>query len=73
MHNDVNKRVQELGISSKVKILGFRNDIDSIMSCSDILLMPSLFEGLPLTAIEAGMQWAKLFLGRYNYRRNKAN
>lgn len=62
LRNDVDKRVQELGISDKVKILGFRNDIDSIMSCSDILLMPSLFEGLPLTAIEAECNGLNCFL-----------
>lgn len=46
-------KISELGIEKSVRMLGFRNDIGALMSCSDILLMPSLFEGLPLTAIEA--------------------
>ena len=62
LRNEVETRISELGISEKVKMLGFRNDIGSVMSCSDILLMPSLFEGLPLTAIEAECNGLTCFL-----------
>ena len=41
------------GISHRVKFLGFRPDIKDVMAALDILVLPSLFEGLPLVALEA--------------------
>ena len=41
------------GISHRVKFLGFRPDIRDIMGSLDILVLPSLFEGLPLVVLEA--------------------
>ena len=49
----VQERVAFHGLEANVKILGLRNDVNKILSAVDILLMPSLFEGLPLSAIEA--------------------
>ncbi len=40
-------------ISNKVKFLGFRSDIIPVLGSLDILVLPSLFEGLPLVALEA--------------------
>lgn len=47
------KRVCELGIKEKVVFLGVRTDIPNILSASDLFLFPSLFEGLPVSLIEA--------------------
>lgn len=62
LKNEVEKAVFERGLSANVKMLGFRKDISELMSCSDILLMPSLFEGLPITAIEAECNGLNCFL-----------
>lgn len=45
--------VDELGISKHVTFLGVRNDLPDLLSAADSLLLPSLNEGFPRTAIEA--------------------
>lgn len=42
-----------LGVSSNLVILGFREDIYKYYSAMDIFVLPSLFEGLPITVVEA--------------------
>lgn len=39
-------------IQNNVHFLGFREDIPELLAILDILLLPSLFEGMPLTLIE---------------------
>jgi glycosyltransferase involved in cell wall biosynthesis len=43
----------KLGISENVTFLGVRNDLPSILNSADSVLMPSLNEGFPRTAIES--------------------
>jgi len=43
----------KLGISDKVKLLGFRNDIPELLSVIDIFVLPSLWEGMPNVVLEA--------------------
>lgn len=43
----------DLAINENIIFLGYRNDIQSIMSQLDLLVLSSLWEGLPLTPIEA--------------------
>ena len=45
--------VEELGLSERVKLLGFRRDIAEIMVASDVLVFPSIHEGLPVAVMEA--------------------
>lgn len=51
--NETKALVSELKLTDKVRFLGIRNDISGIMSSSDVFLLPSLYEGFPLTIIEA--------------------
>lgn len=44
---------KKLGISYKVKFLGFREDIPEILAISDIFVLSSFHEGLPLAVIES--------------------
>jgi len=44
---------ESLGIRKKVHFLGFRTDVLELMSILDISVLPSLFEGLPRTLMEA--------------------
>lgn len=43
----------ELGISDKVKFLGFIKDIPKLLSVIDIFVLPSLWEGMPNVVLEA--------------------
>ena len=42
-----------LGIASRVTFLGFRDDLPVLMACADVVVLPSLAEGLPLAVLEA--------------------
>jgi len=42
-----------LGIGESVRFLGVRNDIPDILSSLDVLVMPSLIEGMPMALLEA--------------------
>ena len=44
---------QELGIASHVILTGFRHDIPEILAATDVFVLPSLSEGLPLSLLEA--------------------
>lgn len=44
---------RELGLEDRVLFLGQRRDIASLLRASDAFVLPSLFEGLPLVALEA--------------------
>lgn len=47
------KQVQELGVQDAVHFMGFRDDVANCMHQSDVVVMSSIYEGLPLTPIEA--------------------
>jgi len=51
--NFLGSLVSELGISEQVEFLGVRNDVPELLGAADSVLMPSLTEGFPRTAIEA--------------------
>jgi glycosyltransferase involved in cell wall biosynthesis len=44
---------KHLGIRSSVCFLGARKDIPQLLSSMDVVVMPSLFEGLPMALLEA--------------------
>jgi glycosyltransferase involved in cell wall biosynthesis len=44
---------EQEGHASRVRILGWRNDVPKILSAADVLYLPSRWEGLPLTLVEA--------------------
>ena len=50
---NVKRRIDELGIFDSVLFLGRRNDIPEIMNALDAFLMPSNYEGLPVSIVEA--------------------
>lgn len=49
----VKARVQELGLTDKVLFFGARSDIPELMQAMDVFVLPSLYEGLPVTMVEA--------------------
>lgn len=49
---EIKNQISDCGLDDVVKLLGSRNDIPSLMKSSDIFILPSLYEGLPVTSIE---------------------
>ena len=52
LRDSVNQQANSLGIADKVLFLGNIDNVNDYLNAIDIILMPSLYEGLPLTLIE---------------------
>ena len=50
---EIRERVAQLGLLERVRFLGVRRDLPRILPGLDALLMPSLYEGLPVVLVEA--------------------
>jgi len=46
-------RARELGIADRCLFLGERSDVQDLLAVSDLFVLPSLFEGLPVSILEA--------------------
>lgn len=53
LENEIHQKVKNLGIESNVKFLGVREDVSSLLQAMDVFVFPSLFEGFPVTLVEA--------------------
>ncbi|HUM68198.1 MAG TPA: glycosyltransferase, partial [Chloroflexota bacterium] len=53
LENNLRQQAQALGISQHGVFTGVRHDIPDILAQTDIFVLPSRWEGLPLSAIEA--------------------
>lgn len=51
--DEIKAKVRRLGLDDSVMFLGNRGDVNELMQAMDVFLFPSLWEGLPLTGIEA--------------------
>lgn len=51
--DEIRRKAECLGISDKLRFLGVRSDVADIMQAMDVFAFPSLYEGLPLTLVEA--------------------
>lgn len=49
----VENLISELNLINDVVLLGYRNDVQNLMGQLDLIVLSSLWEGLPLTPIEA--------------------
>ncbi len=49
----VKKIIRHCRLEDKVKILGQRTDIPELMAAADVLIMPSIYEGLGIVLLEA--------------------
>ncbi len=53
LQSSIETLVANRGLEDSVLFLGFRNDVPQLMSTCDLLLLPSLHEGLPIVCLEA--------------------
>ena len=53
LYNQIQEKVKKYGLEEAVIFTGVRTDVTDLMQAMDVFLFPSLYEGLPLTLIEA--------------------
>ena len=53
LHQKYQDKIEKLGLTDNVKMLGFRRDIPKILNCVDLYVMPSFREGLSKSMMEA--------------------
>lgn len=53
LHEASEEKIAELGLEDTIILTGVRTDIPQVLACCDCFLMPSLFEGLPFSLVEA--------------------
>jgi glycosyltransferase involved in cell wall biosynthesis len=46
-------RARELGVAERCVFLGHRSDIPELLAVADLFVLPSLYEGLPVSVLEA--------------------
>lgn len=55
MRTELQDRINRLALSGHVSILGFRSDVATLLAAADVVVLPSLMEGMPNVLLEA---WA---------------
>lgn len=53
LRRNIEKLIKKFGLDGKVILTGWRRDIPTIFSATDIYVLTSLWEGLPITVLEA--------------------
>lgn len=53
LQDELSTRVATLGLASNVHLLGRRHDVAALMAAADLFVLPSRFEGFPLSLLEA--------------------
>lgn len=51
--DEIKEKAEELSISDRTVFLGRRSDIPDLLKLTDVLVIPSAFEGFPLAGLEA--------------------
>ena len=49
---EIKRKVKNLDLEDKVYFLGVRNDVPDLLNAMDVFILPSRFEGLPVTLVE---------------------
>ncbi len=62
LEGEIKEKCSQLSLDDSVRFLGLRNDIDKLFQCADVFLFPSLYEGLPVTMVEAQSSGIKCFI-----------
>lgn len=48
----IESRIADLGLTSRVHLAGFVDDVPALLATADVVVLPSRFEGLPLAVLE---------------------
>lgn len=50
---DIESYIHKFNLNDSVLVLGARNDVSNLLQAADIFLFPSIWEGFPMTVVEA--------------------
>ena len=50
---DMVAALRAAGLGERLRLLGYRSDVAAVLAAADIFVLPSYFEGLPMSVIEA--------------------
>lgn len=53
LRREMEQKVEKLGLKENVIFTGVRSDVADVMQAMDVFVFPSLYEGLPVTMVEA--------------------
>lgn len=53
LEHELKNLAKELGVEDRIRLLGYRTDVNEILSAIDAFVFPSLQEGLPVALMEA--------------------
>ena len=53
LEKEIHEYAVNIGIKDKIYFMGKRKDIPELLCASDVFLLPSFYEGLPIVGIEA--------------------
>lgn len=57
----VEETIEELGITEKALLMGSRSDVPDLLQAIDVMVFPSLYEGLSVTLVEAQAASVEVF------------
>ncbi len=55
LRTDLERQITELGLNDRVKLVGLQKNVQKFLSDLDIFVLPSLWEGLGIVLLEAGL------------------
>src|SRR5699024_6387747 len=53
LQDKIMEKAEKLNLVPKIKFLGDRSDVHELLQAFDIFIFPSIYEGLPVTLVEA--------------------
>jgi glycosyltransferase involved in cell wall biosynthesis len=53
LRSELEAQARELGIAERCIFLGHRSDVPDLLAAADLFVLPSLYEGLPISVLEA--------------------
>jgi glycosyltransferase involved in cell wall biosynthesis len=53
LRGELEQRAEQLGLGNRIRFLGTLDDVGPLLAAADAVVLPSLWEGLPLVLLEA--------------------
>lgn len=53
LRGEVERAIAKRGLSTRIRLLGWRRDVPALMGAADVVALSSIFEGLPRVAVQA--------------------